>query len=107
MAAYDIYGMDLTNIVNAKDLMESLLGVNFEERESDYQAGIYYRAGCGSEENFVIKKNLDPYDGEPVEPQFQEYKILLYINNTLRSLKLQNTISVGNSKVVLLRHSER
>ncbi|MCS7881659.1 hypothetical protein N0345_17880, partial [Pseudomonas aeruginosa] len=49
------------------------------------------------------KANLDPLDDEPVELNFPDYPILLYINATTRSSAIEGVIKKG-ACFKLLRH---
>jgi hypothetical protein len=71
MATYILYGSKVSP-VEAKGILEELLTLQFEARESDYQNGEYFRAGSKAGEHFELKKNADPFDGDPVEMKFPE-----------------------------------
>jgi hypothetical protein len=101
MAAYDLYGIKGVTIFEAKLGIEKDLMFSFEERESTYQGGGYYRFGSIGVEEFVLKSNVDPFDGEAVEQKFPEYPILLYVNMTSRSEKIGGLLS---EEFCLLRH---
>jgi hypothetical protein len=59
--------------------------------------------GRSDSENFVLKLNIDPLDGDPVEQNYASYKILLYVNATNRSADIEKVISQGGG-FKLLRH---
>lgn len=67
---YDLYGAKKSCLLSARSDVESLLGETFEERDSTYQGGVYYRWGRSDSENFVLKLNIDFFDGGPVEPNY-------------------------------------
>ncbi|WP_058910602.1 hypothetical protein [Entomohabitans teleogrylli] len=93
MSFYDLYGFHNVSLEQARLFFEKVLNINFEAHESLYQGGDYYRHGEKGGENFLLRKNIDPFDdNEPVEPNFLEYNILLYVNNTHRSLELQSML---------------
>ncbi|UVM14409.1 hypothetical protein LOY42_13945 [Pseudomonas sp. B21-023] len=100
--AYDLYGVRNLGILSAKVNVERALGEAFEERESSYQGGIYYMLGGGDAENFVLKLNVDPFDGDAVEQNYSDYTVLLYINATDRSSALERVMRQAGFK--LLRH---
>lgn len=100
---YDLYGADKLNLLAARDNIETALGEVFEERDSSYQCGIYYMWGRSDSENFVLKLNVDPFDDEPIEQNYPNYKILLYINATDRSSDIEKAIGQGGG-FKLLRH---
>ncbi|MCH4594217.1 hypothetical protein [Achromobacter xylosoxidans] len=104
MTVYDLYGLLSGDIGEAKSVLESSLGINFGVRESDYQGGGYFQSGNVEGEHFVLKQNVDPFDGDPAETSFPSYKILFYINDTARSAYLQERMLQGAKDFILLRH---
>ncbi|WP_053199657.1 hypothetical protein [Herbaspirillum hiltneri] len=100
---YDLYGILSVDLEEAKASLEAAFDIDFQARESAYQGGEYFIFGKRTEENFVLKRNVDPIDKEPVEMKFPEYPILLYVNDTPRSLDLQKRINQKASKFILLR----
>lgn len=101
MAAYDLYGFKGMAILEAKSKIEEKLKFSLEERESSYQGGIYYKFGDEESESFVLKGNIDPFDGEAVEQMFSDYPVLLYVDMTLRSEEIKSLLS---TEFCLLRH---
>lgn len=100
---YDLYGAEKSCLLSARSDVERALGEIFEERDSSYQGGIYYMWGRSDSENFILKLNVDPLDGYPVEQSYASYKILLYVNATDRSADIEKLISRGGG-FKLLRH---
>ncbi|MCU0124080.1 hypothetical protein N8H41_08830 [Pseudomonas vlassakiae] len=100
---YDLYGAEKSCLLSARSDVEKALGETFEERDSSYQGGVYYMWGKSDSENFVLKLNADPFDGDPVEQNYASYKILLYVNATNRSTEIEELISQGGG-FKLLRH---
>lgn len=100
---YDLYGAEKSCLLSARSDLERALGETFEERDSSYQGGIYYMWGRSDSENFVLKLNIDPFDGDPVEQDYASYKVLLYVNATNRSSDIEKLISQV-SVFKLLRH---
>ncbi|MBD9634375.1 hypothetical protein [Pseudomonas sp. PDM19] len=103
MIAYDLYGAKSLSLVLAREHIEEILGISLDERNSSYQGGSYYMFGSNDSENFILKVNLDPFDDEPVELNFPEYPVLLYINATVRSSDIEGSIKKG-ACFKLLRH---
>lgn len=104
MATYDLYGFLSSDISEAKNLLEDALHIKFEDHESTYQAGGYFRNGSSANEHFILKRNLDPYDAEPAEMSFPKHPILFYVNDTSRSEDLQRRVVQKSGSFVLLRH---
>jgi capsid portal protein len=105
MAIYDLYGIKSTTINDARDLVERLLSLKFEEHDSDYHRGQYFLCGQMGQENFEIKVNLDPYEDVPNEDDFPEYEILLYVNDTPRSGELRAALT-SSADIKPLRHED-
>jgi hypothetical protein len=104
MTTFDLYAINTDDLKNASVLVERVLSISLESRESTYQGGNYFLSGNESGEHFVLKKNLDPFDDEPVEQAFPEVRILLYVNDTQRQSEIQDALVRGGS--VLLRREE-
>ena len=104
MAIYDLYGFLSDDINGARNFLESTLDIKFAIRDSTYQGGEYFKWGSPNDESFVLKRNVDPIDGEPAEMAFPEHKILFYVNDTSRSADLQERITQGENSFRLLRH---
>ncbi|HBN8236619.1 MULTISPECIES: hypothetical protein [Pseudomonas aeruginosa group] len=103
MIAYDLYGTKNLSLLLAREHIEKIFGVSLDERNSSYQGGDYYMLGSNDSENFILKANFDPLDDEPVELNFPDYPILLYINATTRSSAIEGVIKKG-ACFKLLRH---
>lgn len=101
--SYDLYGVVELSLLSAKEHVEEMLGVSLEERESSYQGGIYYVWGRSDSEHYVLKVNVDPFDEEPVEQDFSDFPVLLYINATERSSSIEEVVR-KDSFFKLLRH---
>ena len=102
MSCYLLYGIRDASLGLVKSEVERLFGIIFEERESSYQAGIYYIFGQANSEQFLLKRNVDPFDGEPAEQGFPDYPVILYINATERDHELKALLAT-RSEFALLR----
>ncbi|HDS1530896.1 TPA: hypothetical protein QEK88_000719 [Stenotrophomonas maltophilia] len=89
---YDLYGAKGHDLYPAMRIAEATLGVIFEEKDSSYQGGVYYKFKGDGSENIVIKMNVDPFDGGVAEMEFPEHSVLLYVNSTKRSSELEGAI---------------
>ena len=106
MAVYDLYGFLSADINEVKNFLEDALSLKFDAHESSYQGGDYFRWGENASEHFILKNNVDPFDGEPAEMAFAEYPILFYVNDTLRSADLHEQMLPKIENFILLRHEE-
>jgi hypothetical protein len=104
MAAFDLYAVNSDNLKDAKAFVERVLSIFLESRESTYHAGEYFFFGDWAGEHFLLKQNLDPFDGEPAEQGFPESSIILYVNDTRRSMELRDALVRDGA--VLLRHED-
>lgn len=105
MKSFDLYGINLSDLSDARAAVESIFEISMEERDSGYQGGIYYLFGDRGSENFILKRNIDIDDGEPAELEFPEYPVLLYINKTVRPAEIKEIIE-KMSFAFFLRHEE-
>ena len=101
---HDLYGSTDRDLDKAKRLVERALGCTLEGHESLYQGGDYYRAHLINGESIVVKRNLDPFDGKPVESEFPRHPVLIYINNTSRSSEIESAFRKRGNSIRLLRH---
>jgi hypothetical protein len=104
MKVYDLYGFLSDDIVAARGALEAALGQQFEARDSDYQGGEYFQLGKAGAEHFVLKRNVDPYDGDPAEQEFPQHPVIFYVNATARAAELRQKIATAGC--VLLRHED-
>lgn len=106
MSFYDLYGIEAASLHDAKLVLENLLVVSFEERDSIYYGGTYYSFGNEDGEYFILKENRDPFEDEPYEDNFPDSKLLLYVNETTRSDELREALAKGGDAIILLRHED-
>lgn len=106
MSYYDLYGIGAASLDDAKIMLEKLLAFTFEERDSTCHGGTYYAFGDEAGEHFMLKENRDPFEDEPAEDNFPDSKLLLYVNETTRSVGIRNALAKGGDVIKLLRHEE-
>lgn len=102
LKSYILYGIE-SSIEEAKYALEELLIFKFEDMDGDYHGGRYFLFGNKDEENFQLKRNIDPFDHEPFEMKFPDSPTLFYINATLRGEKLEGVIERSRLKFSKLR----
>ena len=105
MSTYDLYGVHAASIDEAKAMLQQLLFCSFEEHDSEYHGGRYFRAGEERGENFLLKRNLDAYEDVPAEEEFPTHALLFYVNGTERSISIQEVFRTTDA-VELLRHED-
>lgn len=93
MKTYDLYGTSKLSRAELRDAVAALLGLDFEERDSGFRGGVYFRAGDLHDEHFVILANdkTDDPDEMP-EPEFADTLVLLEVNATLRPEALRERL---------------
>jgi len=104
---YDIYGFKTDSFTDVTPAVERAIGLNFEMRESCYRGGTYYKYGKDPrKENFSIQKNYNPAEEEWEEENYQEMKILLFVNNTERANKLKLKLMTEIPGITLIKRKE-
>lgn len=104
MATYELYGYIGDEISYAKEFLEKAIGVELVARDSAYH-GSYFIYGDTSGEHLLLKKNLDPFDGDPVEISYGSYGVLLYANEVEPVRSIERFI-VKDNGFALLRREE-
>ncbi len=102
MKTYDLYGTSTITAEVLARFLQSLLDIPFEPRRSAF-VGNYYRASMG-EERFSAEPNADDErdEEEPLEPEFADRTVLLYVDRTERAGQLERMlVSIGG--LALLR----
>jgi hypothetical protein len=99
---FDLYGCSLS-LSDARAFLEPLLALQFDERESTYYGGIYFRFGDQTSENLILKRNVDPFDGEPVEMEHADFPVLFYVNRTSRASYFERVLAGASNVFLLLR----
>lgn len=100
---FDLYGFKISDIENARQLIEKALNVKFIVHESSY-LGDYYKVKLNSNEDYMLQHNFLKHDEDWMEPQFTEYPLLLYINGTSRSEEIEEILKNKISIIHFLRH---
>ena len=103
MEICDLYGFTTDNLEAARTEIEHALGIRLAAHESLYHGGDYYRLGSLGEEHFILQRNIDLIDSEPLESEFSEKKVLLYINETGRPEELEQLLTTKIHGLQLLR----
>ena len=102
MNIYDLYGLKVDNIEQAKLLLEPVLDVHFELRESMY-IGEYYLGKINREKRYVIQNNYHEREGW-IEEKYKYFNILLYVNDPPNPDELHKKIvNLSDAVCLLLR----
>lgn len=61
-----VYGAKTTDLEQAHRWFEAATGLTGDARDSDSLGGAYYRYVAGPSDEWVLFKNEDQFDGEPI-----------------------------------------
>lgn len=79
---YTLYGVKAQTIDEAAKLVERILGVQFQRRNSLHMGGNYYKYRDRTNSRSMILKGNNTEDlNELDEEDFPQHKILLYVEN--------------------------
>ena len=103
MRSFDLYGYKddhtLTQFVSE---VEKLLKVAFEIHNSYYRGGDYYIYNFNNNENVIIQTNYNKIEKEFTEPVFKDFKVLIYVNYTIRLSEIHNIFAESIPTLKLL-----
>jgi len=103
MNIYDLYGLNVDNIESAKLLLESIVGIHFELRDSMY-IGDYYSSKVSQKERYIIQNNYYEPEGWK-EEQYKDFKVLFYANCPQNPDELHTKISSCSDIVCMLHRT--
>ena len=92
MTTYLLFGVTGNDIRESCDAVGGASGIQMMPHESDYRGGEYFRFGDTGVEHFILQRNFQDDEGEWVEPAFQKYHILLYVNETVRGAEIASAL---------------
>ncbi len=104
MKTYDIYGAEAGDIEKIRNALEDVLLIRLDPRESSYM-GEYFLGNLDDEE-FQLRRNSDPIDGESIEKALPKNGILLYVNRTKRPKELEKLLLTRVPEFQLLKRTE-
>ena len=90
------FGFSEKDIFRVRMTLESLLGISFEERESSYYGGRYFRFESPAFGQFILRDNFDSVENEWIEESHQDLPFLLCISERTDSEKLKRTLAQVN-----------
>lgn len=106
MKNYDIYGQESSDFKMLLIAIERALSIQFEVHQSYYRGGEYYKFVGDDGENFILQKNFNPIEAEWTERDFEEMGVILYVNETERSEKLENLLTEAIPEIKLLKRRQ-
>jgi hypothetical protein len=104
MKRFDLYGSSVTSLEEIRAELEFQVGVFFSAHESGYMGGEYLRASAPGEEILILAHVADE-EGYFAEPGFEDWALLVYVNESQRWPELEVCLSHVKD-LVLLRTEE-
>lgn len=101
MSVVDLYGIKNKQMEDIKLSIESALKATMVLHESSFW-GEYYMMGYSYEENLTLHNNFNDVEKDWLKPEFKDFDILLYINNSSRTEELQKLLTKEMPDIVLL-----
>ncbi len=83
MKRFDLYGARSGSLDEVREAIERRLGREFVLHESSYVGGEYFRV-AGPPEEILIQAHIPDDEGYFAEPDFQEWSVLVYVNDSTR-----------------------
>lgn len=104
---FDLYGFTTADLEEARAIVEDVIAVKLTAHDSSYHCGVYYRSHEVDidDENFILQKNYDDFEGEWTEEDHAHFPVLLFVNDTKRSSEIGDRFG-RESSVTFLRHQE-
>lgn len=97
MSKYDLYGCPHLSLEEAALAAESALGIRLELRDSSYR-GVYYRAGAGRANNYLLHSNKA---GDRWHSRFPHYPVLLMVGELPGMDAIRDKLTAGAGFVFL------
>lgn len=101
---YDLYGIRVASLDEAKKAVEQALAISLVPRSSDYW-GNYFNARSGAE-TIELKANFNKAEHDWNEASFQDWPVLLYVSDTSRATEIEARLINAIEEISLLRREE-
>ncbi len=99
MQRYDVYGFSNPDIKDAAAFVEKALGVSLTPRDSSYRGGLYYCAGEGTANDYLLESNSE---GSTWHSRYPEYEITLMVNKLPEMDTIREKLTAGRTDPVFL-----
>lgn len=103
MKHFELYGYPTGSLDAVKNLLELALGIEFQERESYYRCGKYFRYDYPTQGRLLLQRNYDEVENEWAEEEYRDKALLLYADDISQQLELEKTFSLYIPKMAKLR----
>jgi hypothetical protein len=97
-----LYGFQEGDLEAVRTAVEQALGIALDRHTSVYRGEHYVGVAVGAA-TLVLQRNWDPFDGELMEEQFPDMRVLLYITASDRAAELEQLLAAQTAAHVLLR----
>jgi hypothetical protein len=104
MNTFDLYGISVSSLTDAKECVGQALGLNLIAHESSHHCGDYWRIDLPEGASLILQQNYDRFDDEWTEAEFQDWPFLLYISKHPCADELQEKL---REPVSLFAHLRR
>lgn len=106
MKIFDLYGIQVSSLDEARRLVEPVIGGTFVPHESSYHCGDYYRIDLLDDVSFILQKNHDSLDDMWTEEAFKEMPFLLYVSCYGKADEYKIGFNMYSGVIKHLRRSE-
>jgi hypothetical protein len=99
---YDTYGFAATRLEEVAPLVQQILGLQLEERDSGYYAGTYYLHEQSYGRELKLYRNHDHVRGSWVREQYRDYAVILEVSDLDNMDEIRQRLMNGLEGAVLL-----
>ena len=99
---YDTYGFAAATLEELAPLLQQVLGLPFQERESSYYAGEYYLYQPSYGQEIRLYRNHDPVTDSWVREQYRDYAVILEVSGLDTMDEIRQRVLTGLPGAVLL-----
>lgn len=98
----DLYGFTGDELEAIRGMIERALRITLHKDRNQYR-GIFYSVQDLDGETFILQRNWEPLDNEPMEEQYPDMSVLLYVQNTRRASELELLLTTTTSGQLIRR----
>jgi hypothetical protein len=106
MSIFDLYGLTVSSLDDARALIEYVIHKPLKAHESSHHCGAYWRLDLPDGGSLILQKNYDEFENEWTEESFRDVPYLLYVSKYLQADELKSDLCKEIDVVKHLRRSE-
>jgi hypothetical protein len=95
-----LYGFQDDDLEALRIALEQALGIVLERHTNAYR-GEHYVGGVASAATLILQRNWDPFDGELMEEQFPDMRVLLYVMGSDWTVEQERLLTVQAAHLLL------